>query len=398
MLFMIYLLDNYAQKVTAKTKLLQGGYMEIKRRTVIRYAILIVLVLFLLVYPVQIYQLLLNLIGIAMPLILGAVMAYALNILCNQLEKFYFPNTKIKWLQKSRRGLVILSALVIVILVLTGVFRLVLPQFISAVTAFFKSIPAFINDLSTMIKDVNHDSFLSSQLQSLSIDWTSVQSKVTKFLTSGVSGLFGSTLKIVTGVTKGLINFILSVSLAIYILSSKEKLSRQFARVGQAFIKPAPLKKIRYVMSVTNQMFSSFIVGQVTEAIILGTLCTLGMLVFRFPYALSVGAFVGVTSLVPILGAWVGGAVGFLLIAVDSPLEAVIFLIFILVLQQVESNLIYPKVVGTSLGLPGIWVLAAIMIGGGLGGIIGMLLGVPVAATLYKLLKNETNRRLDETV
>lgn len=370
--------------------------MEIKRKSVIKYSALIVLVLFLLVYPVQIYQLFLKIIGIIMPLILGVVMAYALNILCNQLEKIYFPHTKIKWLQKSRRGLVILSALVIIVLVLTGVFRLVLPQFVTALTAFFKSIPEFINDLSSIVKNVNHDSVLSSQLQSLSIDWTSVQSKVTKFLTAGVGGFFGSTLKIVTGVTKGLINFILSLTLAVYILSSKEKLNGQIAKVSRAFIKPELLKKLRYVLGVTNQMFSSFIVGQVTEAIILGTLCTLGMLVFRFPYALSVGAFVGVTSLVPILGAWIGGAVGFLLIAVDSPIQAIIFIIFILVLQQLESNLIYPKVVGTSLGLPGIWVLVAIMIGGGLGGIVGMLLGVPVAATLYKLLKNETNRRLDE--
>jgi len=141
-------------------------------------------------------------------------------------------------------------------------------------------------------------------------------------------------------------------------------------------------------------MFSSFIVGQVTEAIVLGTLCTIGMLIFRFPYALSVGAFVSITSLIPILGAWLGGAVGFLLIAVQSPVQAALFILFILVLQQFESNVIYPKVVGTSIGLPGIWVLAAITIGGGLSGIVGMLLGVPIAATIYQLFKNETNRRL----
>jgi Predicted permease len=138
-------------------------------------------------------------------------------------------------------------------------------------------------------------------------------------------------------------------------------------------------------------------VGQVTEAIILGTLCSLGMVLFKFPYALPVGAFVGVTSLIPILGAWMGGAVGFLLIAVESPIDAILFIIFILVLQQLESNLIYPKVVGTSIGLPGIWVLGAITIGGGLGGIVGMLLGVPVAATIYQLVKNEADRRLSKT-
>lgn len=369
--------------------------MEINRKNITKYGLLIVLVLVLLIYPTQVYTIFLNLLGVMMPLILGAVLAYVLNILCVKLEKHFFPNTKWHWLQKSRRGIVILIALVIVILVMTGVFRLVLPQFISALTRFFKSIPALVTDISDFAQKLNSHSAVPDQLKSIDINWTSVQAKVMKFLTSGVSGVFGSTVKIVTGVAKGLFNFILAFTFAIYILATKEKLGLQVDKASRAFVKEKHLKKIKYVLRVTNQMFSSFIVGQVTEAIILGTLCALGMFIFKFPYALSVGAFVGITSLVPILGAWAGGAVGFLLIAVDSPLNAILFIIFIIVLQQLESNLIYPRVVGTSIGLPGIWVLAAITIGGGLGGIIGMLLGVPVAATIYQLVKNEANRRLD---
>ncbi|PMD68169.1 AI-2E family transporter [Companilactobacillus nuruki] len=370
--------------------------MGIKRVDLVKYGIIVTLVLFLLVYPGQIYQLFLNLLGICMPLILGGVLAYALNILCVRLEKYIFPKTKIKWLQNSRRGIVILLALVIVGLVMAVVFRLVLPQFVKALTDFFKSIPAILTDISDFAKRINNHSVVPDQLKEISINWTTVQNKVMKFLSTGLSGIFGSTFKIVTGFAKGIFNFILAFTFAIYILASKEKLASQVKRASRAFIKPEHLEKIRYVLKVTNDMFSSFIVGQVTEAIILGTLCTLGMLLFHFPYALSVGAFVAITSLVPILGAWVGGAVGFLLISVDSPLDAVLFVIFILVLQQLESNLIYPRVVGTSLGLPGIWVLAAITIGGGLGGIVGMLLGVPIAATIYQLFKNETNRRLNK--
>lgn len=369
--------------------------MEINRKNIFKYGTIIILVLFILVYPAQIYQIFLKLVGIVMPLILGAVMAYALNILCVKLEKHFFPNTKLKWLKKSRRGIVILLALMIVFLVMTGVFRLVLPQFISALTDFFKSIPAIITDVSDFAQKLNSHSSLPKELQNLNINWSSVQNKLMKFLSSGVSGLFGSTFKIVTSFAKGFFNFILAFTFAIYILAIKEKLASQLDRVSRAFLKAKHLEKIRYVLHVTNNMFSSFIVGQVTEAIILGSLCTLGMLIFRFPYALSIGAFVAITSLVPILGAWVGGAVGFLLISVDSPLDAVLFIIFILVLQQLESNLIYPRVVGTSLGLPGIWVLAAITVGGGFAGIVGMLLGVPIAATIYQLLKNETNRRLE---
>ncbi|CAJ1202674.1 AI-2E family transporter [Companilactobacillus nantensis] len=369
--------------------------MELTRKNIFKYGSITVLIIALLIYPAQIYSIFLNLFSIVMPLILGGVLAYALNILVIRLEKHFFPNTKKKWLQNSRRGIVILITLVLVILAMTGVFRLVLPQFISALTDFFKSIPAFVTDISNFAEKVNSHSAVPDQLKAIDINWTSVQAKVMKFLTSGVSGLFGSTFKIVTGVAKGLFNLILAFTFAIYILATKEKLTAQVKKAGRAFIKENHRKKIQYVFDITNKMFSSFIVGQVTEAIILGTLCALGMLLFRFPYALPVGAFVGITSLVPIFGAWAGGAVGFLLIAVDSPLQAVLFVIFIIVLQQLESNLIYPRVVGTSIGLPGIWVLAAITVGGGLGGIVGMLLGVPVAATIYQLFKNEANRRLE---
>lgn len=372
--------------------------MELNRKNITKYGLLAVLILVLLIYPTWVYQVFLNLLGVMMPLILGAILAYVLNLICVKLEKHFFPNAKWHWLQKSRRGIVILIALLIVILVISGVFRLVLPQFISALTSFFKSIPAFFNDVANFAQKINSHSMIPEQVKSIDVNWNSVQSKVMKFLTSGLGGVFGSTIKIVTGVAKGLFNFILALTFAVYILATKEKLGSQIDRASRAFIKEKHLQKIKYVLHVTNQMFSSFIVGQVTEAIILGTLCTLGMFIFRFPYALSVGAFVGITSLVPILGAWMGGAVGFLLIAVDSPLNAVLFIVFIIVLQQLESNLVYPRVVGTSIGLPGIWVLAAITIGGGLSGIVGMLLGVPVVATIYQLVKNKVNQRLDSQV
>ena len=369
--------------------------MQLSRKKLIQYGIIIVLVLFILIYPVEIYNIFLNILGVAMPLILGAVLAYVLNILCVKLEKYFFPNTKIKILQKSRRALVILTTLVIVTLVMVGVFRLVLPQFFNALADFFKNIPSFFEGLSALLEKINHNSVISDQLESMNIDWSSVQSKVMKYLTSGMGGVFGSTFKIVTGITKGFVNFILALTFAIYILATKEKLGRQIKKLAHAYLKNEHIQKVKYVVDIADDMFSHFIAGQVTEAIILGSLCSLGMIIFRFPYALSVGAFVSITALIPILGAWLGGIVGFLLIAVKSPIEAVFFIVFLLVLQQFESNVIYPRVVGTSIGLPGIWVLASITVGGGLGGIVGMLLGVPVAATIYQLLKNDTNRRLN---
>ena len=158
-------------------------------------------------------------------------------------------------------------------------------------------------------------------------------------------------------------------------------------------MKPAREARLYHVLRTANASFSSFIVGQCTEAVILGVLCILGMLIFRFPYAMMTGTVVGVMALIPIVGAYVGAAVGTFMIFTVDPLQAVFFLIFLIILQQIEGNLIYPKVVGSSIGLPGMWVLAAVLIGGGLGGIAGMLVGVPLAATLYKLLRETVQKR-----
>ena len=164
-------------------------------------------------------------------------------------------------------------------------------------------------------------------------------------------------------------------------------------RDRRAYVKEDTIIRLRNIYRTADETFSSFIIGQCTEAVILGTLCTVGMLLLRFPYAPMIGAFIGATALIPIVGAYLGAAVGAFMILTVDPLKALLFIIFIVVLQQLEGNLIYPKVVGSSIGLPGIWVLAAVTVGGGLGGIGGMLLGVPVAATVYKLIRNDVNRR-----
>ena len=202
-----------------------------------------------------------------------------------------------------------------------------------------------------------------------------------------------STFSIVGSVFGVVFNFVVALIFAIYILSSKEKLGGQAKRIVHAYVKPKWIAVGKRVLTTADSTFSSFIVGQVTEAVILGSLCTVCMLIFRFPYAPMIGAFTGVTALIPVVGAYLGAAVGAFMILTQDPLKAVLFLIFIVVLQQVEGNLIYPKVVGGSIGLPGMWVLAAVTVGGGLLGVPGMLLGVPAAATLYKLLAYDVNER-----
>ncbi|WP_125761277.1 AI-2E family transporter [Companilactobacillus hulinensis] len=367
--------------------------MKLTKSEIIRYSSLIAVFLILLVYPGQILNLFKGLYSVSLPLIIGGALAYCINILSRMLEKHFWPKAKNKLAAGSRRPLAILLALVIIVAIIAWVLRLVLPQFISAISSFFSSLPNLLDDINKWLNNSNQANVITSQLETSQIDWATIQSKLMKFVSSGVSGIFSSSITIFGSLSKGLFNFILAFTFAIYLVSGKERIANRLNRVLDAFIPEKIMDKTRYVIKITDNAFSSFISGQTIEAIILGTLCALGMWIFRFPNALSVGALVGVTALVPMIGAWIGGVVGFVLIAVTSPLEGVLFVVYIIILQQIESNLIYPRVVGGSIGLPGILVLAAITVGGGLAGIIGMLLSVPIAATIYQLIKNATLKK-----
>ena len=208
-------------------------------------------------------------------------------------------------------------------------------------------------------------------------------------LRSGVGG----TVSLVAGAASSIANLLIALVFAGYLLLGKERLAGQLGRVAHAYLSPEWEARVRYVVSVFDQTFHRFIVGQCLEAVVLGTLCALGMALLGFPYAVMTGTVVGATALIPVVGAYIGGAVGFLLVLTDSPVQALLFVVFLVVLQQLEGDLIYPRVVGSSIGLPGVWVLAAVTVGGGVGGILGMLLGVPTAASLYRLLAHDVARR-----
>lgn len=364
--------------------------MKLTKQEIIRYSSLIAVFLILLVYPGQILNIFKTIYSVSLPLIIGGALAYCINLLSSRIESLFWPKAKKKWAIGLRRPFALLLSLVIIIAIISWVLRLVLPQFISAISSFFSSLPSLLNDINKWLNNSNQASAITSQLKTSEIDWTTIQSKLMKFFSSGISGIFSSSITIFGSLSKGLFNFILAFTFAIYLVSGKERIGERLNRVLDAFISKKIMKKTRYVLKVTDKAFSSFISGQVIEAFILGTLCALGMWIFQFPNALSIGALVGITALVPMIGAWIGGAVGFVLIAVISPIQGVLFVVYIIVLQQIESNLIYPRVVGGSIGLPGILVLAAITVGGGFAGIIGMLLSVPIAATIYQLVKNAT--------
>ncbi len=202
----------------------------------------------------------------------------------------------------------------------------------------------------------------------------------------------GDILNIINSIFSVIANIVIALIIAIYILAGKEGLKSQFARLFATFIPQPILDKFYYLLRVTDNTFKAFFIGQFIEAIILGVLCSTGLLILGFPYAFMIGSVVGVTALIPIIGAYLGGLFGFLMILSVNPLRAFAFLLFLIILQQLEGNLIYPKVVGSSIGLPGIWVFVAIIISGGLFGITGIILGVPIIASMYKILKDYVNK------
>lgn len=328
----------------------------------------------------------------AFPLIVGCVIAYIVNILMSFYEAHYFRSSQNKLVRKSSRIVCMLAAFLTAVVVLAMVTRLVVPELINCIQILLARIPSVMDHTADILSEFD---FISGNMvnELRNIDWNTSISKIVNIVSKGIGNTLdfavGAVSSLFSSATTLLIGFIFSI----YLLLAKDRLLQQCKRLIEAYIKPVWTSRIYYVLTTANDCFHHYIVGQCMEAVILGTLCAVGMFLFRFPYAAMTGAVIGVTALIPVAGAYIGGAVGFLLILTDSPIKALFFLIYLVVLQQLEGNLIYPRVVGASIGLPGIWVLAAVTVGGGVFGIPGMLLGVPLAATLYQIIGNDLRKK-----
>lgn len=325
--------------------------------------------------------------GAAVPLIAGCAIAYIINILMSFYERHYFPKSNKEIIKKIKRPVCLTASIITLAAVIALIIGLVVPQLISCVELIIAELPAAIKKVIDWINGLN---IVPDDIMSMitSIDWQSRIGQIVEMLTSGIGSVMDVVITTVSSVVSGVLTVVLGLIFAVYLLIGKDKIGKQIDRVFTHYLKESWYKKIKYVISVFDECFHRYIVGQCTEAVILGLLCTVGMLILRLPYAAMIGAFIAFTALIPIAGAYIGAAVGAFIILMESPFKALVFLIFIVILQQVEGNLIYPRVVGSSMGLPGIWVLAAITVGGGVMGITGILLSVPVAATFYRLLKN----------
>lgn len=330
-------------------------------------------------------------IGAAAPIIAGFVTAYLVNIIMSFYERHYFKKSKKKFVIKTRRPFCMIAAFLTVIAVIALVVGLVVPEFISCIEVVVEKLPAAITKTVARITALE---FVSEEVVTAlnSINWEETISKVASVATNGITNVVELVINSVTAVFSGIISAILSLVFAIYFLLGKDRLISQAKRVLSHYLKSKIYSRVRYCVKVFNDSFHRYIVGQCIEAVILGVLCTVGMLILKIPYATMIGALITITALIPIVGAFLGAGIGAFMILTEEPYKALIFLIFIIVLQQVEGNLIYPKVVGTSIGLPAIWVLAAVTVGGAVFGIAGMLIFVPLTAAVFKIVKDDLNK------
>ncbi len=327
--------------------------------------------------------------GAVTPVIVGFFMAYVLNILMCFYERHYLNKKSDRSIVvKSRRPVCLLAAILTLALIVTGVIIIVVPELVACVRL-------LVNEIPPAVEKVFNSEFLAEILpeKSLSalknIDWQKHIGNVASAITNGIGNVTMAVAFALSSVFSVVVTVVLGFVFSVYFLLNKEKLKSHIRRFTRTYLSEKVRKKIYHIVRLTDESFHNYIVGQCAEAVILGVMCFVGMITLRFPYAGMISVLIGITALVPIAGAYIGAAVGAVMIFTVSPLKALLFLVFIVVLQQIEGNFVYPKVVGKSVGLPAVYVLAAITVGGGIGGIAGMLVGVPLTAVLYRLVRDD---------
>lgn len=331
---------------------------------------------------------------IVFPFILGGAMAFILNIPMHFLEGRVFAKAKKK---KLVRPVSLVLSILFVVAILQIVLVVVIPEIAATFAGISKNIETFLPKLEQWLTEAFPDSEqLEMWIESLEFNWDKILQSAVNFLKNGAGNVLSSTVTVAKTVISTLMNFFVGFVFACYILLQKEKLSVQVKKVLYAFLPRHAVEKTLQVAALSYKTFSNFVTGQCLESVILGTMFFVSMSVLRFPYALLVGVLIAFTALIPIFGAFIGCVLGTFLILVSNPVQAIGFVILFFVLQQVEGNLIYPHVVGGSVGLPSIWVLVAVTVGGSLMGVVGMLIFIPLSSVLYALFKGWVHKRLED--
>lgn len=326
------------------------------------------------------------------PVIMGGAIAYIANIPMRFFEERLAWMSNNPQLTRLRRPLSLLASIVIVLVMLAFLVWFIAPELVASVRMMSYKIPAFVNYLREVFAGFGLETLVDQQLDQFG-DWDSIQLQLSNYLMSGAGGVMGSMVSGVSSVLSSTFELFFSLILALYILMSKETLGSQVTRLIETYFGTNVRERFTYITGVLDHSFHSFIVGRCLVSLLLGVMCLGGMLLFKFPYAITISTVVGVTYMVPVVGGFVGAIIGGLLIFSISPMKAVLFILFLLIIEQFEANIIFPHVVGSTTGLPSIWVLTAVAVGGGLGGIPFILLSVPVAAAIYQLVSDDMHAR-----
>lgn len=324
-------------------------------------------------------------IDVLMPFFIGAVFAYLLNLIMTRFEAHYFPNSNNAFVLKTRRLVCMLLSLLLVVFVLAVVIIMISGQMADSMAALFQGVTAAFHAVSDFVQEFSLDTGYLAVFSSDLSEWEKILTDTIEQI-GGVDKVVSSAFSFTGALTSGVVDILIALVFAVYLLMGKERVKAGAKTLGYTVLSEAKYQRVYHACCVADDCFSKFITGQCFEAIILGTLCSIGMSLLDIPYALTIGPMVGLFSLVPLLGAWIGGIVGALMILPTSLEQALIFVVFLLVLQQIEGNFIYPRVVGGSVGVSAIWVLFAVFVGGALFGVAGVLLGVPFVATVGRLL------------
>lgn len=335
--------------------------------------------------------------GILRPFLWGGAIAFVVNIPLIGIEKRLLKGWRGKYAEKLKRPVSLLLSLFLILLAIVFVVMTVVPQLGKTIVDLGNKLPVFLDESLAQLEELcaSNPQVIGylKELEDMSFDWDKILSGAVSFLQNGVGSMVTSTVSVAGTIIGAVVNIAVALIFSIYVLSGKERLGDQGRRILKAYLGERMNARVLRVLGLLNNNFNSFISGQCLEAVILGTMFVVVLTVCRIPYALLIGVLIAFTALIPIVGAFIGCGVGAFLILVDNPAKAVIFVIIFLVLQQVEGNLIYPYVVGNSVGLPSMWVLVAVTLGGSLMGVAGMLLFIPLFSTAYALLRDDVNVR-----
>ena len=368
--------------------------LELSKKTVKRI-LLIITYTVVLIWAVYNHSMMFEYIGelysLVSPFAIGLCMAYVVNVIMRPIERMWMKllsKCKGGWVVKLKRPICLLLSVLLIIGIILAVVFLIMPELSKSVSSLVSMIPTYVSEVESWWEKLS-DSLTKYGLDLPEFDFN--PDKLVDFLKDGGTAVINTTLSATTSIVAAVINIVLALAFSIYVLAQKETLKRQSKKVLSKLMKPEQMQKLLDMLDLINRTFTNFITGQLTEAVIIGALCFIGMSIFGMPYAPAISVLVGFTALIPVFGAFIGTAIGAFLILLTEPIQALWFVVFIIVLQQFEGNLIYPKVVGKSVGLPGIWVLVAVTIGGNAMGVVGMLISVPLCSVLYVIARNAVN-------